>query len=279
MSLWEALQRSIENNKQLEISRYATFATIQSNAHLQYLLSSPKPTSAVISQSQSPFVPPKNTEITEIAAAARTVIIRCLYQDEKTSPRRHSLLIHTDGRTPHMDEIRSANDVQAKLYTQLNIEQAVSEFNANNNAVEDQLQLIHCNAALCWFFPLSNEQYRFQGSVLIVDETTEDIDLIELRKRQWNDLSNPERLYYDTATPSTVRARPNCPDGDLDRYEPQPIHLPSPHFTLLLFYPKNAEHLHVPNGGIDPHPFPWSDKVKSSRVRFYQNNGELVLIE
>eukprot|EP00455_Lapot_gusevi_P017087 TRINITY_DN1900_c0_g1_i1.p1 TRINITY_DN1900_c0_g1~~TRINITY_DN1900_c0_g1_i1.p1 ORF type:complete len:239 (-),score=35.98 TRINITY_DN1900_c0_g1_i1:74-790(-) len=127
-------------------------------------------------------------------------------------------------------------------------------------------------AELCWYFPLSKEQFRIFGNVRVLEDvssvsgelkaeplaeasdalspapspspSTED----QTRSRVWRSMSDSIRLTFDSPPPG--RPKPSHQQlSDLDRYEPQPMsaEVPSPHFVVLLVQPIKCDHLTLPS--------------------------------
>ncbi len=110
----------------------------------------------------------------------------------------------------------------------------------------------HCE--LCWFFPLSKEQFRISAYATWIDSATTDSKLQAIRSQQWKELVLPTRSLFDAAPPGTVMDR-NTKLGDLDKYEAQPQspHIPSPNFVIVLVHPITCDHLTLPPSGmVDP---------------------------
>jgi pyridoxamine 5'-phosphate oxidase len=104
-----------------------------------------------------------------------------------------------------------------------------------------RVQDLRANPAceLCWFFPLSKEQYRVTGRAVLIDDkcAAGDAKLSAVRLAQWSSLVIPTRQLFDAAPPGTARKAQAM--GDLDRYEAQPIdpNVPSPNFVVVLLQP------------------------------------------
>eukprot|EP00744_Colponema_vietnamica_P011641 GILI01016366.1.p1 GENE.GILI01016366.1~~GILI01016366.1.p1 ORF type:complete len:254 (+),score=38.92 GILI01016366.1:79-762(+) len=104
-------------------------------------------------------------------------------------------------------------------------------------------------AEVCWYFPLTQEQFRVKGRVSLIgaEQEASSAELKELRLQIWRSLPDDIRNSFEGPVPGTPR-----PDvirtGDLDKFEPQPISVdnPSENFLLMLLLPSNVDHVQAP---------------------------------
>eukprot|EP00742_Colponemidia_sp_Colp-10_P007488 GILJ01008067.1.p1 GENE.GILJ01008067.1~~GILJ01008067.1.p1 ORF type:complete len:263 (-),score=22.11 GILJ01008067.1:58-753(-) len=103
-------------------------------------------------------------------------------------------------------------------------------------------------AEVCWYFPLSRDQFRLRGEVKILSgESSTHAAYDELRRSAWQQMNETSRQLYEAQTPGTP-----CPDradhNDLESYEPQPLDAdkPSANFVVLLLSPTHVDHLILP---------------------------------
>jgi PPOX class probable FMN-dependent enzyme len=95
-------------------------------------------------------------------------------------------------------------------------------------------------AEACWYFPISQEQFRLGGRVTVVRDGGEDKVLREARLNAWRDLSESTRQSFAWPTPGALRD-PNA------RFlgEPPDRESPLPSFCLLVLNPLELEHLEL----------------------------------
>ena len=93
---------------------------------------------------------------------------------------------------------------------------------------------------VCWYFPQTREQFRFQGDLILVTDTHPDAMLATARVRAWTELSDAARSQFAWPHPGHSR-------GDLDLFDPEPQtpDKPLPHFCLLLLDPVTVDHLEL----------------------------------
>jgi hypothetical protein len=69
---------------------------------------------------------------------------------------------------------------------------------------------------LCWFFPMTQEQYRFSGTAIVIDSDTTEEHFQQQRLTEWKSLSHTGRLAYEQPTPGAPQASTEVL-GDLDQ--------------------------------------------------------------
>ncbi len=96
------------------------------------------------------------------------------------------------------------------------------------------------DAALCWYFAETREQFRFSGVVRLVDVSTAEARFQEARRDVWRGLSNETRASFAWPTPGAPRVRevafpttPPDPDRPLDD------------FALMIFSIREVDHLEL----------------------------------
>ncbi|MFO0952408.1 MAG: pyridoxamine 5'-phosphate oxidase family protein [Isosphaeraceae bacterium] len=97
-------------------------------------------------------------------------------------------------------------------------------------------------AELCWLFPLTREQFRFQGRVRVVTGPRE----APLRDPWWQSLPEASRRTFLFPTPGTS---PRAARADFPLEDPAPAEPPES-FVLLVFQPEEVEYLDV---RVQPH--------------------------
>ncbi len=90
-------------------------------------------------------------------------------------------------------------------------------------------------AALCWYLSASRQQFRFRGSVMLVDGAA-DGAAQELRRSTWAALSPATQAQFLWPAPGTARGA-----EALD--SPPPPDAPPETFVLLQIYPEVVDHL------------------------------------
>jgi len=91
----------------------------------------------------------------------------------------------------------------------------------------------------CWYFPKTREQFRLLGQLRLVLETESDAELAQVRRMQWQELSDAARLQFAWPQPK----QPRVEEG-FEPLPPDPI-LPLDNFCLLLFDPVEVDHLEL----------------------------------
>lgn len=106
---------------------------------------------------------------------------------------------------------------------------------------------------VCWFFPLTKEQWRLAGPTVVVTDTSGSEQERHLRTQVWQSLDNALRQLAEIPAPSTFK-RTDVVLGDLDKYEPQPVdsQVPSPNFCVLLLRSQRVDQLSIPIALRDP---------------------------
>ncbi len=91
----------------------------------------------------------------------------------------------------------------------------------------------------CWYFPTTREQFRLMGHLTLIREDCTDAQLLEARRRSWQDLSDAARIQFAWSHPGKPR--------DEDGFNPPPPdpNKPLPHFCLLLLNPHHVDHLEL----------------------------------
>jgi pyridoxamine 5'-phosphate oxidase len=89
--------------------------------------------------------------------------------------------------------------------------------------------------ALCWYLTASRQQFRFRGSVTLVDAAA-DGGAQDLRRSTWAALSAGTQAQYRWPAPGSPRSA-----GPLD--SPPPPDAPPETFVLLRIYPEVVDHL------------------------------------
>ena len=107
---------------------------------------------------------------------------------------------------------------------------------------------------LCWWFPMTKEQYRLLGHTQLVTASHPSAALLSLRAHTWQHMSPPSRSQFEMPAPGSRKER--AKQGDLDRYEPQhpSVELVSDNFALLLLYPLRCDYVYLPKPVVSPHP-------------------------
>jgi PPOX class probable FMN-dependent enzyme len=95
-------------------------------------------------------------------------------------------------------------------------------------------------AEACWYFPETREQFRFSGSLTLVQADYPDLSLQQARQTTWQRLSNATRIQYTWPNPGEARSDAAA----FGQLAPDPVE-PLPHFCLLLLEPVQVEHLEL----------------------------------
>ncbi|MEB3828689.1 Npun_F5749 family FMN-dependent PPOX-type flavoprotein [Phormidium sp. CCY1219] len=95
-------------------------------------------------------------------------------------------------------------------------------------------------AEACWYFPITREQYRLQGTLTSVKSDAETPELQQARHIAWQDLSPSARLQFAWPAPG----QPRHPNADFDPPAPDPVQ-PTDPFCLLLLDPIRVECLEL----------------------------------
>ncbi|WJG09897.1 pyridoxamine 5'-phosphate oxidase family protein [Aliiglaciecola sp. LCG003] len=126
-------------------------------------------------------------------------------------PNSHGLMVHTDVRSGKISQLRR-----------------------------------NSNAALCWYFAKTREQYRLSAKVVVVDaQYAQSHPFSALRDKQWLTLSPSAQQSYWWPKPRTTI-------GLNDEYQThgsipatQNLEQVSPHFCLLVIEPSQIDYLHL----------------------------------
>jgi pyridoxamine 5'-phosphate oxidase len=95
-------------------------------------------------------------------------------------------------------------------------------------------------AEACWYFPVTQEQFRIGGTTTLVGDEEPDPTLREVRLECWRELSDSARLSFAWPAPGEPRnARVPFPTDHPDRTSPLP------HFCLLVLEPREVDHLEI----------------------------------
>ncbi|GAC16981.1 pyridoxamine 5'-phosphate oxidase family protein [Aliiglaciecola lipolytica] len=112
----------------------------------------------------------------------------------------------------------------------------------------DKISQIHTQncAQICWYFSVTREQYRFTGSIKIIDASQDDKQ--SQRKQHWLSLSTPAKTSYFWQTPGESLALNQAKQSDeVNRYniindDNDSI---SDNFALLSFAVSEVDHLQL----------------------------------
>jgi hypothetical protein len=119
---------------------------------------------------------------------------------------------------------------------------------------------------LCWFFPITREQYRLRCTVQLTYSpgaieaactrsahpdglrslVRADSTSAELHAQFWRDHAPASRSLFELVCPGTHKKRDT--QGDLDRFEPQPVdeNRPSMNFVTVCLMPVRCDYLKLP---------------------------------
>ena len=95
-------------------------------------------------------------------------------------------------------------------------------------------------AEVCWYFPVTREQFRFLGTVTTVGTDVNDPVLSEARVEVWREMSEESRLSYTWPDPS----QPRLASAAFPSVAPDPLE-PLPHFCLLVLEVREVDHLEL----------------------------------
>lgn len=115
----------------------------------------------------------------------------------------------------------------------------------------------HPQGEICWYFPKSREQFRFQGLLTLV--TGEDVELQPARWRVWQDISLAARSQFFGAAPGELQAMGGevMKGGEIEKVERDTI-APSANFCLLLLDPIEVDHLELRGDRQNRHQYLWN---------------------
>lgn len=98
----------------------------------------------------------------------------------------------------------------------------------------------HPHGEICWYFPITREQFRLQGHLTLVDPHTPDPTLQQARCQEWQQLSDNTRRQFswpDPAAPCDEKEDFSPPVPDTTQ--------PLPQFCLLLLDPITVDWLEL----------------------------------
>jgi hypothetical protein len=148
----------------------------------------------------------------------------------------------------------------------------VEFFTAARNAKDG-----HALAELCWFFPVTREQYRLKCHVELIFTEGAAVPASNVAASSatpaaspaahsivrsspadqathlsfWREHAEGSRALFEIAHPGTVKKR--AEQGDLDKYEAQPLseNVPSNNFVTVLLLPFRCDYLKLPRPSDD----------------------------
>lgn len=93
---------------------------------------------------------------------------------------------------------------------------------------------------VCWYFPKTREQFRLLGKLSIVDSTSPETDLVQMRRSTWQELSDNARIQFTWAEPGILKDESSAPLVEsCDRSNP------TDNFCLLLLQPIEVDLLEL----------------------------------
>jgi pyridoxamine 5'-phosphate oxidase len=95
-------------------------------------------------------------------------------------------------------------------------------------------------AEICWYFPVTREQFRIGGPVNLVGDDAGDNELASARRETWCALSEATRHTFAWPEPG----RPREVRVPFPTQHPDP-RTPLPHFCLIVLDPKEVDHLEL----------------------------------
>jgi PPOX class probable FMN-dependent enzyme len=95
-------------------------------------------------------------------------------------------------------------------------------------------------AEVCWYFPVTHEQFRIGGPTTLVGAGGHDPPLLDARRACWRELPEAVRLSFTWPAPGERRA-PRVP---FPTQHPDPTE-PLPHFCLLILDPNEVDQLEL----------------------------------
>jgi PPOX class probable FMN-dependent enzyme len=93
---------------------------------------------------------------------------------------------------------------------------------------------------ICWYFPVTREQFRIGGPVTVVGDAAGDNELASARRETWRALSEATRLTFSWPEPG----RPRDVRTPFPTQHPDPV-TPLPHFCLIVLDPVEVDHLEL----------------------------------
>jgi pyridoxamine 5'-phosphate oxidase len=95
-------------------------------------------------------------------------------------------------------------------------------------------------AELCWYFPVTHEQFRIGGTITLVGDDTGDPTLAAARRDTWRALPEATRVSFTWPPPGLPRiTRVPFPTDHPDPLEPLP------HFGLIVLDPLDVDFLEL----------------------------------
>jgi pyridoxamine 5'-phosphate oxidase len=93
---------------------------------------------------------------------------------------------------------------------------------------------------ICWYFPVTHEQFRISGPVVLVRHDNDDAALRDARRSSWRELAEAVRMSFTWPTPGAPR------DGGVrfPSAHPDP-ETPPAHFCLLVLDPHEVDLLEI----------------------------------
>ena len=97
------------------------------------------------------------------------------------------------------------------------------------------------NAAACWYFTKTREQFRLAGPLTLITTDTTTPDLRQARQQLWQNISDNARSQFAWPQPKD----PRVPNEDTDAFSPPPPDPATPleTFCLLLLTPHSVDYL------------------------------------
>jgi pyridoxamine 5'-phosphate oxidase len=93
---------------------------------------------------------------------------------------------------------------------------------------------------VCWYFPVTHEQFRIAGVITSVGEDTADLELLAARRECWQALPEATRITFTWPTPG----QPRVGAGPFSREHPDPER-PLPQFGLLVLDAEAVDFLEI----------------------------------
>ena len=95
-------------------------------------------------------------------------------------------------------------------------------------------------AEICWYFPMTREQFRLGGRVTVVREDSDDETYRKARRDTWRELAAATRQSFTWPPPGA----PRDPAIPFIEEVPDP-EVPPPTFALLVIEPIEVDHLEI----------------------------------
>ena len=111
--------------------------------------------------------------------------------------------------------------------------------------LDNSLSMGNNSVEMVWWFSKSSEQYRIRGQLKFVGEDESDEYLLQSRKEQWGNLSDParEQFYWEDPGLHFVNAESKVPTGGRD--DSGKVLPPPSNFLLMLLYPTRCDYLRL----------------------------------